>query len=328
MKSVNESNPLISVIVPVYNVEPYLDQCVQSIVNQTYRNLEIILVDDGSPDNCPQMCDAWAERDGRIRVIHKANGGLSDARNAGMAVVTGELIGFVDSDDWIRADMYQLLYKNMQETDSDIASCGAKRVWLNKNNEQELLSVNRDCVFERTEAMEALLTANGLVQTVWNKLYRKNVIDGVLFLNGIIHEDEFWSWQVIARARRVVTIKESCYYYLQRDNSIMGAGFSEKGLLVIRAKAERQDYIENSMPQLKDIGRADIVYTCMHLGIQVLKTKNWNDGARLMKFIEGTVKSYPIGNVYLGKLAHRKRLHLRLLQSLFIPICMLHSIKH
>ena len=112
----------ISVIVPVYKVEPYLDKCVSSIVNQTYTNLEIILVDDGSPDSCPTMCDAWAEKDSRIRVIHKPNGGLSDARNAGIVVATGELMAFVDSDDWIASDMYEHLYQRLTEDDSDIAA--------------------------------------------------------------------------------------------------------------------------------------------------------------------------------------------------------------
>ena len=104
---------LISVIVPVYKVEPYLDRCVQSIVDQTYGNLEIILVDDGSPDNCPAMCDAWAEKDSRIKVIHKENGGQADARNVGMAVATGEYVAFVDSDDWIDIRMYQRMHEAM-----------------------------------------------------------------------------------------------------------------------------------------------------------------------------------------------------------------------
>ena len=120
---------LISIVVPVYKVEPYLDKCVSSIVNQTYKNLEIILVDDGSPDNCPVMCDAWAEKDNRIRVIHKPNGGLSDARNAGMSAATGELIAFVDSDDWIAPDMYEKLYHRLTEDGSDIAACGVQMVW-------------------------------------------------------------------------------------------------------------------------------------------------------------------------------------------------------
>ena len=119
---------LISVIVPVYRTEAYLDRCIESIVDQTYTNLEIILVDDGSPDRCPQMCDEWARRDTRIRVIHKKNGGLSDARNAGMAAATGEYIGFVDSDDWIKPDMFRLLYEKMEQMQSDIAACGVEMV--------------------------------------------------------------------------------------------------------------------------------------------------------------------------------------------------------
>ena len=118
------NNPKISVIVPVYKVEKYLDRCVESIVNQTYKNLEIILVDDGSPDNCPVMCDEWAEKDERIRVIHKENGGLADARNAGMNIATGDYIGFVDSDDWIEPNMYEVLLKNALKYDADISRCG------------------------------------------------------------------------------------------------------------------------------------------------------------------------------------------------------------
>lgn len=118
---------MISVIVPVYKVEKYLDQCVASIVSQSFSDLEIILVDDGSPDNCPAMCDAWAKRDSRIRVIHKENGGLSDARNAGMAAAKGSFIGFVDSDDIIPPEMYQVLFSLLKQDDSDIAACGIKQ---------------------------------------------------------------------------------------------------------------------------------------------------------------------------------------------------------
>lgn len=317
---------LISVIVPVYKVEAYLDRCVQSIVNQTYQNLEIILVDDGSPDNCGAMCDAWAEKDSRIRVIHKSNGGLSDARNAGMAIATGEYIAFVDSDDWLDAQMYQCLYEAMVTTDSDIASCGARRVWLDGRPSQELRAVNRDFVMECEAAMKALITSDGMVQTVWNNIYRRDVIDGILFPVGLIHEDEFWTWKVIARSRRVVTVKESYYNYLQRTNSIMGIGFTEKRLLVIQAKTERQSYIENYMPKLTDVGRMDISYTCMHLGIQVLKTMHGKDIAHYMKYLKETIKRYPISKEYMRTLMWKKRLHLQLLRSLFMPVCLLHSI--
>lgn len=318
--------PLISIVVPVYKVEAYLDRCVQSIVDQTYRNLEIILVDDGSPDNCGNLCDAWAAKDSRIKVIHKENGGLSDARNAGMAIATGEYIAFVDSDDWIDAPMYQCLYEAMTATDSDVASCGATRIWLDGRPAQELCKVNRNCVLEQEAAMEALITSKGLVQTVWNKLYSRNLIEGVLFPVGLIHEDEFWSWQVVARAKRVVTIAGSYYNYLQRDTGIMGAGFSEKSLLVVQAKTERQDLIEKDMPKLTDLGRADLVFSCMHLGIQVLKTMRWKDAARHMKLLNDTVKSNSISREYLQSLGWKRRLHLRMLQAFFVPTCLLHSI--
>lgn len=317
---------LISVIVPVYKVEKYLDKCVQSIVDQTYKNLEIILVDDGSPDNCGAMCDIWAAKDNRIKVIHKANGGLSEARNAGMAVATGDWIAFVDSDDWIDAQMYQCLYEAMKTTDSDIAACGARRIWTNGKPAQELRSMNGYCVLEKEDAMEALITSNGVVQTVWNKLYRRNVAESVLFPAGLIHEDEFWTWQVFAQAKRIVTLKESYYNYLQRDNSIMGAGFSEKGLLVIRAKTERQDYIEKVMPKLTDIGRTDLAYSCMHLGVQVLRTMRRKDAVRYLKYLKSTIKTYPIGKTYLRKLTWKKRLHLQMLRYLFAPVCLFHSI--
>ena len=119
-------NPLISVIVPVYKAEKYLDKCVQSIVNQTYKNLEIILVDDGSPDNCPEMCDEWAKKDSRIKVIHKENGGVSSARNAGLDNSFGDYIGFVDSDDFIENDFYECLYDNLVENGADISFCTFK----------------------------------------------------------------------------------------------------------------------------------------------------------------------------------------------------------
>ena len=317
---------LISVIVPVYKVEAYLDRCVQSIVDQTYTNLEIILVDDGSPDNCPAMCDAWAERDNRIKVIHKENGGQALARNVGMTIATGEYIAFVDSDDWIEPQMYQCMHETMATTGSDIVSCGARRVWSDGRPPQEVLSVNRNCVLEQSAAMEAMITGNGLVQIPWNKLYRRKLSKGILFPVGLIHEDEFWTWQVIARAKRVAILKDSYYNYLQRSNSTMGVGFSEKRLLVVQAKIERQAYVEKVFPNLTDVSRTDLVYTCMHLGVQLVKAMRLRDAAQHMKYLNRTIKSYPIGKAYLDTLSHKQRLHLRLLQAFFVPVCLLHSI--
>ena len=121
-------NPLISVVVPIYNVDKYLDRCVESIIKQTYTNLEIILVDDGSSDNSPQICDNWNVKDKRIKVIHKENGGLSDARNVGLSFATGEIISFIDSDDWIEHEMFEKMLNRKKKDNSDIVSCGVKWV--------------------------------------------------------------------------------------------------------------------------------------------------------------------------------------------------------
>lgn len=317
---------LISVIVPVYKVEAYLDKCVGSIVAQTYKNLEIILVDDGSPDRSGEICDEWAKKDPRIRVIHKENGGQATARNAGMAVATGKYIAFVDSDDWIDPQMYQSLHDTMITTDSDIVSCGAKRVWLDGTPSQEVLSVKQDCVLEHNAAMEAMIIGNGLVQIPCNKLYRTYLSEGISFPTGVICEDEFWTWQMVARAKRVAIIMDSYYNYLQRSDSTMGVGFSEKRLVVVRAKIERQAYLEKAFPDLSDIGRMDLAYTCMHLGVQVMKTMNQKDAAQSMKYLKDTIRTYSISAEYLHTLGWKKRLHLQLLRHFFVPVCLLHSI--
>lgn len=187
---------LISIVVPVYKVEPYLDKCISSIVNQTYKNLEIILVDDGSPDNCPAMCDAWAEKDNRIRVIHKPNGGLSDARNAGMSVATGELMAFVDSDDWIAPDMYEKLYHRLTEDGSDIAACGVQMVWED-NTPPRMLTRPGSRTLNRDEAMQAIIEESCLKQPVWYKLYKSKLVRDIRFPVGKYHEDVFWSYQAV-----------------------------------------------------------------------------------------------------------------------------------
>ncbi len=242
------SEPLISVIVPVYNVEPYLDRCVESIVNQTYRNLEIILVDDGSPDRCPQMCEAWAERDARIRVIHKENGGLSDARNAGMAVASGELIGFVDSDDWILQDFFRILYDGLSKNDADISVC-------------DILITDKDCVSyqSRTEFVYAIrnfedafadiLRNKGIRAVAWNKLYRRWILENEAYPVGKYHEDEFLTYQLLDKAKRIIYVNCPLYCYYQRPESIMHS-VTVKHLDVLDAHYERLAFLENKYPSL------------------------------------------------------------------------------
>ena len=254
---------MISVIVPVYKVEPYLDRCVRSIVEQTYTDLEIILVDDGSPDNCPAMCDAWAERDSRVKVIHKQNGGLSDARNAGMDIATGEYIGFVDSDDWIAPEMYQILYNMLQRDQSDIAACRIRMFWA-EHTPPSMLTPAGQKVLDRESAMSAIVEERELKQPVWYKLYRHEIISSIRFPVGKYHEDVFWSYQAVGAAQRVSVTDIPCYFYMQRSGSIMGEGFSLRRLDALEACAQRQQYIEQRFPQLSEQAAIDFCFRCIY----------------------------------------------------------------
>ena len=269
--------PLISVIVPVYKVEAYLDRCVQSIVDQTYTNLEIILVDDGSPDNCPAMCDAWAERDSRVKVIHKENGGLSDARNAGMEIAAGALMGFVDSDDYLSPNMYQLLAERMAADGSDISACGVEMVYED-DTPPRMLTCSGSCVMGREEAMEACVAESWLKQPVWYKLYKADLIRDILFPVGKYHEDVFWTWQAVAQAQKVSVFDTPCYYYVQRSGSIMGEGYSLKRLDAIEAKVQRSNFVQARFPSLVFKEKTNLLFSCiyhMQMSMKFLKGKDF-----------------------------------------------------
>ena len=217
-KCMSSTQPLISVIVPIYNVEQYLHECVDSILAQTYTNLEIILVNDGSTDNCGKICDEYAEKDNRITVSHKKNGGLSDARNEGVEIAKGELLHFVDSDDWIEADMLELLYGNLIEHNADISCCGP---YLNYKNVNVVALT--DCgikVFDSEQAIESWL-ADGIPWTsACSKLYKKHIFDDIRFPIGKRCEDIFIMTEVMSAANIIVFDSTPKYYYRQRKNSI------------------------------------------------------------------------------------------------------------
>ncbi len=230
------SNPLISVIVPIYNVEKYLPRCVDSILNQSYKNLEVILVDDGSPDNSPKICDEYAKQDNRIKVVHKQNGGLSDARNAGMEVATGEYVSFIDSDDWVDADFISELYKGIK-SGADVAEC-ATRLFDDNDNTLSTRG-SKESKISRDDALAKLITEDGVYQTVWNKLYKKSQIDELPFAVGKYHEDDFWTWKVFLKIDNLYLCEKPMYNYLQRSNSIIGSSYSLKKLDTLEARYER-----------------------------------------------------------------------------------------
>lgn len=282
----------ISVIVPVYKVEAFLDRCIQSVTSQSYKNLEIILVDDGSPDNCPAMCDAWAEQDSRVKVIHKKNGGLSDARNAGMAIATGELMGFVDSDDWIAPDMYQHLYDLMATDNSDIAACGVEMVW-GDGTPSRSLTKSGCCVLNQEEAMQAIIEESWLKQPVWYKLYKSALIQDIPFPVGKYHEDVFWSYQVVGNAQRVSVSDQVCYFYSQRSGSIMDEEYSLKRMDAIEAKKQRLSYIQEKHPKLASIAQINLIFTCLYHGQLSMKYLANAEQKIAFSFLKDTISACP-----------------------------------
>ena len=212
--------PLLSIIVPVYDVERYLPKCIDSILAQTFTDFELILVDDGSPDNCPALCDAAAAKDARIRVLHQKNGGLSAARNAGLDVARGEWIGFVDSDDYIAPEMYETLYKAVQSTGADLALCDYVKVdETGALCTQTHVAVPQKSLTGRELLQKAYWTT---VQIACNKLYHRTIFAQLRYPVGKLNEDFFVIPEICLNTQKAVVVPDVLYYYVQRGDSIMG----------------------------------------------------------------------------------------------------------
>lgn len=238
--------PLISVIVPVYKVEPYLRKCVDSILSQTYTNLEVILVDDGSPDGCPAICDEYAAKDSRVKVIHKENGGLSDARNAGMAQATGVYLSFVDSDDLLPENAVEALLEAALRENAQLVIGRHKR--FEDEPEQILETAASIQSLTPVEAMEDMLK-NGCAS--WARLYRKEIHQDVLFPVGEINEDEAIVLRLLERCERIAFTNAVIYHYRCRPESITTASFSEKKLDWPKHCKANLVYIREHYPELE-----------------------------------------------------------------------------
>ncbi len=245
--------PKVSVIVPVYRVEPYLDACVGSIVKQTYPHLEIILVDDGSPDACGAMCDAWAQKDPRVKVIHQANGGLSAARNAGLNVVTGEYLMFVDSDDRLNAQSVAILVSGILEQSGDLAVCSWRKIYDIDHPADRTYTVTSDqwqCFTD--DAVFDLLFNHQvpLIMAAWAKLYRTTIFEKLRFPTTYTnHEDEYLIHYVLAKVKKLCFINLPLYDNLQRKTSITGTVYTKSRLLLVKAHRDRWDFCQQHRPQ-------------------------------------------------------------------------------
>lgn len=213
-----EHTPLLSIIVPIYNVEEYLPECLNSIFAQTFTDYELILVDDGSPDNCPKMCDEAAAKDARVRVIHQKNGGLSAARNAGLDIARGEWIGFIDSDDYVAPEFYNVMLESAQKAEADMALCGIQKVSETGKPLMQQMPTMKGTV-TGTEVLKGV--ARGVYLVAFNKVYRRRIFQGLRYPVGKLYEDTFIVADVYARAKRVACLNRALYDYRQRSTGIM-----------------------------------------------------------------------------------------------------------
>lgn len=289
----------VSVIIPIYNVEKYLRACVDSVIGQTYGDLQIILVNDGSTDSCSLICDEYAAKDKRIRVVHKKNGGLSDARNAGLPLAEGEFILYLDSDDYLVPDAVEALVKMQAESGADIVL--GNFFYTFPDHEVSAASWQQnDVVLDNRQAMEALI--DGRIETfAWGKLIRREIAGKHLFPRGKVFEDHFWTHFVFADAKKVALITRPMVHYRQRSNSISFT-FDLKRLDVLDGLMNRKEFLQQQYPDLLEVcyqryaqryvGLAWLVLTRMkgnkRTGFDRLR--DFNSALQLQNYAEGITK--------------------------------------
>ena len=290
-------NKLISIIVPIYKVENYLKRCIDSILNQTYTNLEIILVDDGSPDNCGIICDEYAKQDCRVKVIHKKNGGLSDARNCGIKVSTGEYLIFVDSDDYILKNMCETLLKNALENNADIVSCNFKEVYLNGQEKINKQSQNQQIsIVSNAEAIYRYFVKNDLdMNVVWNKIYKKSLLENIKYPSGnFVGEDYAIQVQVLPKAKKVCVVPGAGHHYVQVADSMCRGGYNENYITAFRNyECARRKYCEKYPQFSRDICNY-LVTEYMAIIVAMGKNKMYNQDMiiQIQKFVKKHLFSF------------------------------------
>lgn len=278
-------NELISVIIPVYNVEKYLSQCLESVIHQTYQDLEIIVIDDGSTDNGPRICDEYAERDKRIKVIHQKNGGAASARNAGLRVATGEYLAFVDSDDYLEANAYETLLDIMQRTGADIVECAfcnefPDRTW-------DRVFFKKETLFSTVEYLK-LYTDHWICSLIWEKLYKRSLFEGIEFEEGHRIDDEFFTYQGVMNAKTIAYNPTILYHYRMRSSGVMrDKTVGEKKLFDrLEYSTIRREKVTSRFTELKQ------VYDESYLNSLLLWSKNEGATISVIQEIQGLLKDY------------------------------------
>ena len=250
-------NPLISIIVPIYNIERYVKRCIDSIVMQTYSNLEIVLVDDGSIDRCGCICDYYSGIDKRIIVIHKPNGGLSDARNKALDIITGKYVSFVDGDDCLSESFVERVLNEMLITDSDIGICDEEVFVSSSDGElrkrgSRFEQSNKMMVMSGVEALDLCLRQKYYDVSAWGKVYKSSLLKKIRYPVGMVHEDLYTTFKIFAESKRTVFINEHLYYYNIRDGSIMNSCSVTRFIDLMDSADEQEKGVKRLVPELEN----------------------------------------------------------------------------
>lgn len=280
---------LISVIVPVYNIETFVERCINSILSQTYKNLEIIIVNDGSTDHSGDICHEIAHNDIRIQVIDQKNVGLSEARNTGLRMAKGSYIAFVDGDDYIDERMYEILYKRLIQDDSNLALCNISYV------DENLQCIDGERFPLENDVLDEVIFWKGYYGQFhipyvvsWNKLYRRELFENIAFDKGKVHEDEFILHKIISRCRSISVIKDCLYNYMQRAGSIMGSSYNVRRLQAVEALERRLVYFSQGDKQFigptmsKILGLMMDAKECLDFEVEINR-KKYDELARTYK---------------------------------------------
>jgi glycosyltransferase involved in cell wall biosynthesis len=296
-------NDKISIIVPIYNAAKYLPKCIESILNQTHKDLEIILVDDGSTDESGKIADEYSKKDGRIKVIHKEHGGNTEGRNMALKVASGKFIGFVDHDDFIETDMYEILLSALHKYDADIVQCAHYKI-NEKNKIFPRYYSGKTREFDNISALEELITRKSFKNSLWNKIYKKNLIDGIIFPAGRLNKDILFNYKAFARAKKLVSIDIPKYYYLMHKESMSGSYVHLEEMDKFRNLIERLDFISRNFSQLFNIAHKEMYFDSLRLYkiIKINQSKDKDNKRRnlIKNYISENYKSFISNQLITG----------------------------
>ncbi len=278
--------PLISVIIPVYNLENYIEKCLNSIISQSYNNLEILVVNDGSTDNSGSICDSYSNRDSRIRVFHIENGGAAHARNVALENMTGELVTFIDGDDHVDSMYIEKLYNNMVNKNADISIC--KWIDIYENSNAEPTPATGSKTFDTIAGLEALMYQVLFDSAMWVKLYKASLFDNITFPEGNLYEDLAIIYRVFERAKTIAYTDYAGYFYMLRSTGTTLVKFKPKKMDLIDVIDEMQDYLLSKYPELKSSIYSRKARANFHIYLQIPRTKEYKE---YRKRIEKNIKT-------------------------------------